>query len=120
VGPTRQGTNQLIDADPNSTWDAEKNLPESNVYKITPQAGEKPWMESPRVIRIPVYDPEAALTNGRTDMVIAGFAGFWIESIDTHQATVIGRFIKMPALGEAGPTLGPSSGPVLRVLRLVE
>jgi hypothetical protein len=119
VGPTRHGTQVLIDADPNSAWNAEKNLPESNVYKITPQAGEKPWMESPRVIRIPIYDPEIALTQGRSEMVIAGFAGFWIESIG-NQGTVIGRYVRMPALGEAGPTLGPSSGPVLRVLRLVE
>jgi len=120
VGPTRQGTQDLMDADRNSTWNTEKNLPESNVYKITPQAGEKPWMDSPRVIRIPIYDPESALAQGRTEMVIAGFAGFWIESIDSHQATVIGRYVQMPALGEAGPTQGPSSGPILRVLRLVE
>ncbi|MDD5761864.1 MAG: pilus assembly protein TadG-related protein [bacterium] len=119
VGPTRQGTQALMDADPNSTWNAEKNLPESNAYKITPQAGEKPWMHSPRVIRIPIYDPEIALTQGRSEMVIAGFAGFWIESIG-HQGTVTGRYVQMPALGEAGPTQGPSSGPVLRVLRLVE
>jgi hypothetical protein len=120
VGPTRQGADDLINADSTSTWNAEKNLPESNVYKITPQAGEKPWMDSPRVIRIPVYDPEIALAQGRSEMVIAGFAGFWIESIDPHQATVVGRFIQMPAVGEAGPTQGPSSGPLLRVLRLVE
>ncbi|MBP2679609.1 MAG: Protein of unknown function rane, partial [Deltaproteobacteria bacterium] len=119
VGPTRHGTQVLIDADPNSAWNAEKNLPESNVYKITPQAGEKPWMDSPRVIRIPIYDPEIALTQGRSEMVIAGFAGFWIESIG-NQGTIFGRYVRMPALGEAGPTLGPSSGPVLRVLRLVE
>jgi Flp pilus assembly protein TadG len=119
VGPTRQGTQALIDADPNSTWNAEKNLPESDAYKITPGTGEKPWMDSPRVIRIPIYDPESALTQGRSDMVIAGFAGFWIENIG-HQGTIIGRYVQMPAVGEAGPTLGPSSGPVLRVLRLVE
>ncbi|MBE0607691.1 MAG: Tad domain-containing protein [Deltaproteobacteria bacterium] len=120
VGPTRQGTQVLMDADRNSTWNEGKNLPESNVYRITPQTGEKPWMDSPRVIRIPIYDPEAALTNGRTDVVIAGFAGFWVESIDPHQATVVGRYVQMPALGEAGPMKGTTSGPVLRVLRLVE
>ena len=119
VGPTRQGANDLIDADPTSTWNAEKNLPESNVYKITPQAGENPWMDSPRVIRIPIYDPEIALAQGRSEMVVAGFAGFWIESIG-QQGTIIGRYVQMPALGEAGPSQGPSSGPVLRVLRLVE
>jgi hypothetical protein len=119
VGPTRHGTQVLIDADSNSSWNAEKNLPESNEYRINPQVGEKPWMDSPRVIRIPVYDPEIALAQGRSEMVIAGFAGFWIEGIGA-QGTVFGRYVQMPALGEAGPVQGPSSGPVLRVLRLVE
>ena len=119
VGPTRQGVDDLINADSTSTWNAGKNLPESDVYKITPQSGETPWMDSPRVIRIPIYDPAAALIQGRSEMVIAGFAGFWIESIG-QQGTIIGRYVQMPALGEAGPTQGPSSGPVLRVLRLVE
>jgi hypothetical protein len=119
VGPTRHGVDDLINADPSSTWNAEKNLPESDSYKITPQAGEIPWMKSPRVIRIPVYDPESALVQGRSEMVVAGFAGFWIESVGV-QGTIIGRYVQMPALGESGPTQGPSSGAVVRVLRLVE
>jgi hypothetical protein len=52
--------------------------------------------------------------------VVAGFAGFWIESIDNHQATVIGRFLPMRAFGQAGPSAGPTAGPVLKILRLVE
>ena len=119
VGPTRQGADDLIKGDPTSTWNAEKNLPESSVYKITPQAGEKPWMDSPRVIRIPIYNPESALAQGRSEMVVDGFAGFWIESVG-QQGTIIGRYVQMSALGEAGPSQGPSSGPVIRVLRLVE
>jgi hypothetical protein len=120
VGPTRQGTQALIDADPTSAWvGGDVQLPESKLYKISPQPGEKPWMESPRVIRIPIYDPEVALAQGRSEMVVAGFAGFWIESIG-NQGTITGRYVQMPALGEAGPIQGPSSGPVLRVLRLVE
>lgn len=116
VGPTRQGTRDLIDADTNSQWNEAAGLPESSLY----HAGDGSWMNSPRVIRIPVYDPEIALNNGRTEMMVAGFAGFWIESIDNHQATVIGRFIPMRAFGQAGPTAGPTAGPVLKTLRLVE
>ncbi|HWS15333.1 MAG TPA: hypothetical protein VN450_03985, partial [Candidatus Methylomirabilis sp.] len=116
VGPTRQGTSDLINADPNSQWNDSTGLPESSLY----QAGDGSWMNSPRVIRIPVYDPEAALINGRTEMVVAGFAGFWIERIEPHQATVIGRYIPMRAFGQAGPTPGPAAGPVLKTLRLVE
>jgi hypothetical protein len=116
VGPTRQGTSDLINADPNSQWNESMDLPESNLY----HSGDGSWMNSPRVIRIPIYDPEIALNSGRTDMVVAGFAGFWIESIEPHQATVIGRYIPMRAFGQSGPAAGPAAGPVLKTLRLVE
>ncbi len=116
VGPTRQGANDLVAADPGSRWNDAVGLPESTLY----HAADGSWMNSPRVVRIPIYDPEIALANGRTDMVVAGFAGFWIESIDPHQATVIGRYLPMKAFGQAGPSAGPTVGPVLRTLRLVE
>ena len=116
VGPTRQGTSDLIDADPNSQWNEAMDLPESDLYR----SGDGSWMNSPRVIRIPIYDPEIALSNGRTDMVIAGFGGFWIERIEPRQATVIGRYIPMRAFGQSGPAAGPTAGPVLKTLRLVE
>jgi hypothetical protein len=116
VGPTRQGAGDLVNADTGSQWNEAVGLPESSLY----HAADGSWMNSPRVIRIPIYDPEIALVNGRTDMVVAGFAGFWIESIDNHQATVIGRFLPMRAFGQAGPSAGPTAGPVLKILRLVE
>ena len=53
-------------------------------------------------------------------LVVAGFAGFWIERIDQHQATVIGRFLPMKAFGQSGGPAGPTAGPVLKILRLVE
>ena len=116
VGPTRQGTSGLIDADTNSQWNEAAGLPESDRF----HAGDGSWMNSPRVIRIPVYDPEIALNNGRTEMVVAGFAGFWIERVEPHQASVIGRYIPMRAFGQSGPAAGPTAGPVLKTLRLVE
>jgi hypothetical protein len=116
VGPTVQGASTLLDADPASQWNAAVALPESDRF----HTDDGSWMNSPRVIRIPVYDPEAALANGKTSMVVAGFAGFWIESIEHHQGTVIGRFIPMKAFGQAGPAPGPTAGPVLKTLRLVE
>ena len=115
VGPTRQGVNELISADPTSRWNAAAGLPDSNQF----HAGDGSWMNSPRVVRIPIYDPEVALNQGRSTMVIASFAGFWIESIGT-QGTVIGRYVRLPASPEAGPAPGQTTGPVLKTLRLVE
>src|SRR5512140_2132427 len=115
VGPTIQGTKDLIDADPNSQWNAAASLPESDLYHVN----DGSWMNSSRVIRIPVYDPSIALANGKTTMEVDGFAGFWIEGI-SHQGTIIGRFLPNRAFGQAGPVTGPTAGPVLKTLRLVE
>ena len=58
VGPTiaGQSTNDLIDQDPDlAVWnDARQLLPERDLgttYRYN-------WMNSPRVVRIPIYDPE--------------------------------------------------------------
>src|SRR5512140_10840 len=115
VGPTIQGTKDLIDADPNSQWNAAASLPESDLYHVN----DGSWMNSSRVIRIPVYHPSIALANGKTTMEVDGFAGFWIEGI-SHQGTIIGRFLPNRAFGQAGPVTGPTAGPVLKTLRLVE
>lgn len=115
VGPTRQGVRELIQADPDSAWNAAEGVPESTFY----HAGDGSWMKSPRVVRIPIYDPEVALNQGRSAMTIASFAGFWIESVGT-QGTVIGRYVRLPASPEAGPAAGTATGPVLKTLRLVE
>jgi Flp pilus assembly protein TadG len=116
VGPTIQGVTDLINADSGSHWNSGTNLPESDAYGST----DSRWMASPRVVRIPIYDPEVALANGKSEMVVAGFAGFWIESVDHHLGTVIGRFVPNRAIGNIGPGSGPASGPALMVLRLVQ
>jgi len=116
VGPTIQGTRTLLDADPGSRWNETAALPESDRF----HADDGSWMNSPRVIRIPVYDPADALVNGKSSMVVAGFAGFWIESIEHPLGTVIGRYISGRAFGQPGPAAGPTAGPVLKTLRLVE
>lgn len=116
VGPTVQGVEDLIRADSSSHWNDGRNLPESDAYG----SADSRWMASPRVVRIPIYDPEVAMANGKSEMVVAGFAGFWIESISHHQGTVIGRFVPNRAIGNIGPSSGPTSGPALKVLRLVQ
>jgi hypothetical protein len=118
VGPTVQGVSDLIQGDPHSSWNSSTNLPDSPMY--TSQSGSDAWMGSPRLVRIPIYDPEDALTNGKADMVVASFAGFWIEGIDHHLGTITGRLVPMRAIGSGGPSAGPVSGPILRSIRLVE
>jgi len=72
----------------------------------------------------PIYDPRVALVQGKTDMTIAGFAGFWIKEVYEQpkgQGTVIGRYIPMSSFGhQSGPEAGPQTGPVIYNLQLVE
>jgi len=130
VGPTIQAValpkdgdiDSLMNQDPDSDWvdGPGGGLPESPKYPIDNGA----WMNSPRVVRIPIYDPRVALVQGKTDMTIAGFAGFWIKEVYEQpkgQGTVIGRYIPMSSFGhQSGPEAGPQTGPVIYNLQLVE
>jgi Putative Flp pilus-assembly TadE/G-like len=120
VGPTYQGVtsdgDSLVSLDPTSRWDTSTNLPTSDKYN-----GDN-WLNSPRVVRIPIYDPRDAISNGKTDMVVAALAGFWVEGCEKQgqQGTVYGRFIPMSAFGEFSGPAGPTTGPALKSIRLVE
>jgi hypothetical protein len=119
VGPTIQGVKELIQADANSEWPAGSEHPHSSEYSS--EGGSDAWMSSPRIVRIPIYNPsEGPLAGGKSEMVVAGFAGFWIEGIGP-QGTVYGRFAEgVRVVGMGGPSTGPVTGPVLRNLRLVQ
>ena len=104
----------LMASDPDAVWDYSANLPSSPLYP-----GEN-WQKSPRIVKIPVYDPTAPPPSGKSEISVARFVGFWIQDIlvnPTGQGTVVGRFVTLSATGEAG---GSESGPSLKILRLVK
>ena len=108
TGPTTQGTQALIDKDPNAFWDTAKKEVNS---KFKP---------SPRIVVIPVFEPyiyESARQTGATDIQIANFVGFFIEELNGN--TVTGRVVPNTGLisGNGGP-IGP--GAFLMAIRLVE
>jgi hypothetical protein len=120
VGPTKQGVDGLMGLDPAAKWN-----PDPAVIADPNMSGEwvtgskfSDWRQSPRLVKIPIYDPSELLSQGKTDIKVAGFAGFWIEGYETKQGTVTGYFVPATALGSSNQ--GPTNGPVLRVLRLVE
>lgn len=124
MGPTTQAVRSLLFdpppmGDPGSEWNESTGLPHSTAYPSN--GGEEKWMSSPRVVRVPVYDPsEGTPAMGKSTMKVATFVAFWIESID-NKGTIIGRFVdKVNVTGMGGPSAGPVSTPVLRSLRLVE
>src|SRR4029079_13318637 len=52
VGPTQQGTDDLVAQDPNAYWNTDCNCVKGSTYG-----------KSPRVVVIPIYDP-VAFANG--------------------------------------------------------
>jgi hypothetical protein len=113
VGPTRQGVDQLIAQDPNAVYVEGSDPPEVN------GSAYEDWRQSPRMIRIPLYDPSEMLRQGSTQMHVVGFGGFWLKGYDSRQGTVIGYYVPDASPGSSGSS-GPSEGSQLKTLRLVE
>jgi len=107
VGPTNAGTQMLLDRDPNAYWDAGARRV---VSSLSP---------SPRIVVLPVFDPDvydSARSQGRTEVEISNFVGFFIESIGA--GGVVGRIVPMTGLVRTGTPV--PSGAFLRAIRLVQ
>lgn len=83
VGPTRQGIKDLIAGDSAATWDPAKG--------VVNAAGEQN-PHSPRIVRIPLYDPRLPITSGRNYLTVVKVASFFVESVD-NKDNVRGRYI---------------------------
>jgi Flp pilus assembly protein TadG len=111
VGPTQQGTQALVDRDPNARWDTSCNCVKDSAF----------GSYSPRIVIIPVYNP-IVFANGpahgkNIDLQFTNFIGFFIEPMNGNQ--VMGRIVPVTGLidGNAGPA-PPGAFP--RVIRLVQ
>jgi hypothetical protein len=107
TGPTNSGIDDLIARDPNAYWDGSRVV--SNQHP------------SPRVATIPLYDPiyyATGVQQGRyTDLKVANFLGFFIESRSGNN--VYGKIT--PVSGVVSPTGAPvPTGAFPTVIRLVE
>ena len=109
VGPTTDGIDQLIAKDPSATWDTTYN---KTVSTSSP---------SPRVVAIPLYDPnyyETGKLNGRNaDLKVANYLGFFITGRSGNN--VYGRITPISGLvkGNGGPA---PAGAFPMAIRLVE
>jgi Flp pilus assembly protein TadG len=104
VGPTKQGVQDLIALDPNATWDTASGQITGSNYGAT---------GSPRIIRIPFFDPRDPPTSGKTTVVVTNIASLFLEDIDGN-GVVHCRI--MLATGT-----GPGGAPgALQFVRLVE
>ena len=86
-GPTKQGFQDLIAADPTAFWDASCNCAKSPM-----------GANSPRLIRIAFFDPRFPVIPGRNYVTVIKVGGFFVDSIASN-GDVTGRYTQMIALG---------------------
>lgn len=119
VGPTKQAVRFLMDDDRGAQWACPgPNCDPDDDSTWVSGSRHANWKESKRLVKIPLYDPSNMLAQGRSEIVVAGFAAFWLEDYQTAQGTVVARFVSADIKGSS--TSGPAPGLALRVLRLVE
>lgn len=111
VGPTQQGTNDLIAKDPNASWDPTCSCVRGSAFAV-----------SPRIRIVPLYNP-VVYAQGRQSgksgpqLQVVNYLGLFIESI-TAGGQVTGRI--MPILGKISGSGGPAIGGFARTLMLVQ
>jgi Flp pilus assembly protein TadG len=95
VGPTKQGVEDLIALDPDAEWDpATKTVTNSCAQAATPCAAR-----SPRIVAVPLFDPEVyedGRQSGRVDLTIVKMLGFFIAEMQGNE--VVGYLTTAPGL----------------------
>lgn len=110
-GPTKQGIEALIAKDKDAVFDVSADSVIHSAYR--------PWKSSPRVVKIPLFDPTRELQPGKKPIVFNNFTDFWIDGMQGKD--VIGRFLYASGLGVGSTgTGGAQEGPFLKYVHLVE
>lgn len=85
-GPTRQGVNSRIGSDSHNFFDGQVIGTDANGnYYVKDET-------CPRVILVPIVET-FEYSSGREDLQILKFSVFFLESYDSHNSTVLGRFV---------------------------
>lgn len=103
VGPTKQGIQDLIALDAGATWDPVNNTVNSSH-----------GLESPRVIKVVLYDPDEVAKSGKQSIRVNNIALLFVESYDNSTKNISGRFVKYAQGSHAG------GGTLVKLLQLVE
>jgi Flp pilus assembly protein TadG len=88
-GPTHSGVQAIIDADKYAYWDGERVA--NSCYS---------GYSSPRIVKIPLFDPLLPPNSGRQTIQVTGFAAFFVEGMAGK--TVWGIFLEITSPGSSG------------------
>ena len=110
-GPTKQGIEALIAKDKDARWDVNADSVIGSLYQ--------PWKASPRVVKIPLFDPTQKLEPGKKPIVFNNFTDFFVVGMQGKD--VIGRFLTASGIGVGSTgTGGAQEGSNLKFVHLVE
>jgi hypothetical protein len=124
VGPTGQGTQDLIDLDPNAEWDGinKKVIMSCTQPGYGPCPGGKKYAQSPRIVAIPIFDLQHYLDTGgpgNGDVRVVNILGFFVDRIEPPQNTIVGYLAQKADIKVAGGgSVNPTSS-FLKVIQLV-
>ncbi|HZI78529.1 MAG TPA: pilus assembly protein TadG-related protein [Vicinamibacterales bacterium] len=115
VGPTKDGTQELIDSDPDAVWDTACNKGKGCVRNSD-------FGTSPRIRAIPLYDPAVYAADqhsgkSQPSLQVVNYLGFFIESVDGGGA-VRGRIT--PITGKFSKSAPSATGGFARAIMLVK
>ena len=111
----RQAIDDLVNQDPGATWDEATHQVVGSKYPD--------WTESPRVVIVALIDPKYWMANSANNKPDPGstftnFVRIFFEPVDPKRPAdnIQARYIG-PAPGGRG---GPTGGPLVKVLQLIE
>jgi Flp pilus assembly protein TadG len=105
VGPTKQGMEALINADPGAYWSEADGAVRGSRFGM-----------SPRIALVPFFDPTNPPASGKQEVTIVKLAAFFLE--DVFGGQVRGRFIG--AMVQGGACVGGNGSSFLTGITLVE
>ena len=116
VGPTKQAFNYLTNLDSKAVW-----VPGPGGVGGTVEGSDwANWRDSPRVIKVALYDPAEEFKSGRISIKFNNIALMFVEDYKrpkgSSEDAVFARFL---TFAQGSSTAGPG-GPLAKVLRLVE
>ena len=117
-GPTAQGVNAILAADPNVVFN-------QSTGRLERSGSEIDFHETDRVVKVALYDPATYSHPSQTSISFTGFAYWFLEFTPPNSGTyynpdqqppILGRFL-FTAPGTGG---GVATGPFSRYLRLIQ
>lgn len=89
IGPTKQGVQELIAQDPGAYW--------NGTCVVNSQF---PGSSSPRIVKIPLYDPGLAPDSGRNSITVIGLGSFFLVGLQGKN--VVGVYMEKMTDGTFG------------------